>query len=97
MMADVLLRLHPAVGLSLPRVVPPEGFEVCGKYIPGGSVVGANAWVIHRNEEVYGEDVEEFRPERWLQDNVSDMHRYFLAFGAGSRTCIGRNISWMEM
>ncbi|KAF2813425.1 uncharacterized protein BDZ99DRAFT_255822 [Mytilinidion resinicola] len=25
------------------------------------------------------------------------MHRFFFAFGSGARSCIGRNISWMEM
>jgi cytochrome P450 len=30
------LRMHPAVGMSLPRVVPPEGFEVEGVFLPGG-------------------------------------------------------------
>jgi cytochrome P450 len=30
------LRMHPAVGMTLPRVVPPDGFEVNGIYLPGG-------------------------------------------------------------
>lgn len=30
------LRMHPAVGMSLPRVVPPEGFEIDGHLIPAG-------------------------------------------------------------
>ncbi|KAK0659902.1 Pisatin demethylase [Lasiodiplodia hormozganensis] len=91
------LRCHPAVGMSLPRVVPPGGTEIDGTYLPAGTVVGVNPWVVHRNKEVYGDDVEAFRPERWLKDNTGDMHRFFFAFGSGARTCIGRNISWMEM
>ena len=91
------LRLHPAVGMSLPRTVPDGGATIAGKYLPGGSVVGANPWVVHRNEEVYGADVDSFRPERWLKEDNGDMHRFFFAFGAGARICLGRNISWMEM
>jgi hypothetical protein len=30
------LRMHPAVGMSLPRVVPEEGFEIDGTFIPAG-------------------------------------------------------------
>lgn len=30
------LRCHPAVGMSMPRVVPPEGLVVNGKRIPRG-------------------------------------------------------------
>jgi len=94
------LRLHPAVGMSLPRVVPVGGASLAGgQYLPAGSVVGANPWVIHRNKEVYGEDVDAFRPERWMKedDSSGDMHRFFFTFGSGARMCLGRNISMMEM
>lgn len=84
--------------MSLPRLVPEGGFQVAGKYLPAGTVIGANPWVIHRNKEVFGDDVDAFRPERWMdKERAADMHRFFFAFGAGARMCLGRNISWMEM
>jgi cytochrome P450 len=91
------LRLHPAVGMNLPRVTPAEGIEVDGKFLPAGTVAGVNPWVVHRNQDVFGKDVEAFRPERWLEGDRSDMDRFFFAFGSGARLCLGRNISWMEM
>ena len=91
------LRLHPAVGMSLPRVVPADGIEIDGRFLPAGTIVGANPWVVHRDEKVFGEEVETFRPERWLERDRSDMDRFFFAFGSGARVCLGRNISWMEM
>ena len=30
------LRCHPAVGINLNRVVPPEGMSIAGQFIPGG-------------------------------------------------------------
>jgi cytochrome P450 len=30
------LRLYPAIGMALPRIVPPEGLSVGEKFIPGG-------------------------------------------------------------
>ncbi|KAL8692393.1 MAG: hypothetical protein Q9218_002583 [Villophora microphyllina] len=63
------LRLHPAIGLLLERVVPPQGADICGQRIPGGTIVGCNAWVIHRRAEVFGEDADAYRPERWLEAN----------------------------
>ncbi|KAI9713247.1 MAG: hypothetical protein M1820_001234 [Bogoriella megaspora] len=91
------LRCHPAVGLTLARVVPSEGATIDGHFIPSGTIVGANPWVVHRIKDIYGEDVGTFRPERWLEDKNGDKRRYFLTFGAGARMCLGRNISWMEM
>lgn len=66
------------------------------------TVVGINSWVAHYNTAVFGEDVTVFRPERWLKshsspEQLSSMDRYFLTFGMGSRTCIGKNISILEI
>ncbi|OAK96861.1 cytochrome P450 [Phaeosphaeriaceae sp. SRC1lsM3a] len=91
------LRMHPAVGMSLPRVVPPEGFEIEGVFLPGGTIIGANPWVIHRQKEIFGDDCEFFRPERWLEGDRGQLDRFFFAFGAGARMCLGRNLSWIEM
>ncbi|KAE8308658.1 cytochrome P450 [Aspergillus transmontanensis] len=86
------LRVHPAVGRPLLRVVPPEGLTIAGQYFPGGAIVGVNAWVAHYNEDIFGRDAATFRPERWLE---SDKEK--LTFGAGVRTCIGKNLSMLEM
>jgi cytochrome P450 len=63
------LRMHPAVGLCLWRIVPAGGATLCGQYFPAGTNVGVNGWVAHRNKEVWGEDADEFRPERWLESS----------------------------
>ncbi|OIW22882.1 putative cytochrome P450 pisatin demethylase [Coniochaeta ligniaria NRRL 30616] len=93
------MRLHPSVGLLMERHVPPQGAEICGKYIPGGTIVGINPWVLQHDPNVY-DDPESFIPERWLTSDAEklvQMEASFIAFGAGSRTCVGKNISLMEM
>ena len=100
-------RLHPAPGLPMERIVPEGGLEIAGHKVAGGTIVGCNAWVIHRNEEIFGEDVEAYRPERWLPEEGKDksaeeqrikmMNGTMLQFGMGSRTCIGKNISLLEI
>ncbi|KAI4277383.1 MAG: hypothetical protein LQ337_001824 [Flavoplaca oasis] len=93
-------RLHPAAGLLLERVVPPNGAEICGEHIAGGTIVGCNAWVIQRRPEVFGEDVDVYWPERWLEvskEKRKEMDGMMLHFGMGTRTCIGKNISLLEM
>lgn len=93
-------RLHPAPGLILERVVPAQGMQVNGDFIPGGTILGCNAWVVHRRPEVFGYDVDAFRPERWLEaspEKLKEMKGTMLQFGAGARTCIGKNISLLEI
>lgn len=90
------MRLHPSVGMPLERYVPPGGAEICGRHLSGGTVVGVNPWVAGRDTTVYGPDAAMFRPERWLEagpEQLKLMERNYLAFGAGSRICIGKNIS----
>ena len=103
------MRLHPAVGLLLERIVPPEGLQLPegGPFLPGGTIVGANPWIVHRHPGVFGGDVEEFVPERWMRGvgeseegfkvRMQGMQRATLTFGAGPRTCIGKNISLLEI
>ncbi|KAH7236613.1 cytochrome P450 [Fusarium tricinctum] len=92
------LRIHPAVGTILPRVVPTGGMELSGTYFPEGTEVGVNAWVLHFDKDIYGPDPEVFRPERWFEgEKTSIMDSMMFAFGGGSRTCIGRNISLLEL
>ncbi|KAG9767418.1 hypothetical protein KCU88_g7459, partial [Aureobasidium melanogenum] len=91
------MRLHPSVGLTMSRMVPAEGLELVGQYIPEGYRVGMNAAVVHYDTSIFGPDAAEFRPGRWLEDNAANMDKYMLHFGAGTRTCIGKNISLAEL
>ncbi|KAH7070196.1 pisatin demethylase [Paraphoma chrysanthemicola] len=94
------LRLHPAVGAPMTRVVGPGGATLAGQFFPAGTEVGINSWVIHRNKSIFGPDAHVFRPERWLTSDPQErahLERNFLAFGAGPRVCIGKNISLLEM
>jgi cytochrome P450 len=93
------MRIHPSTGLLLERHVPAGGATICGEHIPGGTIVGINAWVLHYDEKVFPEP-EKFIPERWLDSDkkkLAEMEKSFFSFGAGSRTCVGKNISLMEM
>lgn len=100
-------RMHPAPGLPMERIVPPQGVEILGQHIKGGTNVGVSAWQIHRRPEIFGPDVDAYRPERWLADpnedaeeeakRIKKMNGMMFQFGMGSRTCIGKNISLLEI
>lgn len=95
------LRVHPPPGGLLPKVTPAEGDTINGTYIPEGVSIGTNIWAIMRNVTMFGDDVECFRPERWLgidQVKYAEMYRVVdLAFGSGRFKCPGRAIAWMEL
>ncbi|KAL8948174.1 MAG: hypothetical protein Q9222_005615 [Ikaeria aurantiellina] len=93
-------RIHPSLSLFLERKVPASGAMVAGHKVPGGIIVGCNAWALHRNKSVWGDDVDVYRPERWLEcdEEVAALrNRTLFQFGAGSHTCLGKNISLLEM
>jgi cytochrome P450 len=93
-------RMHPATGLPLWRVVPAGGATISNRFFPANSVIGVNTWTAHYNTDVFGPDATTFRPERWLEaspEQLKRMDAYYMPFGLGSRTCLGRHISELEM
>lgn len=94
-----VLRLDPSGPSLFPRVAPKGGLNLNGLYIPEGTAVSAVSWVINRNKEVYGEDAEEFRPERWMksEERARELDNYSFTFGYGARVCLGKNLGLMEL
>ncbi|KAK3934267.1 Pisatin demethylase [Diplogelasinospora grovesii] len=105
------LRFLPGVSLSLERYVPQGGAhlspQTSAEYVPEGTIVAFNPYVIARNKGVWGPDAEEFRPERWLQaegESEEDfqarlraMNNADLSFGGGSRVCIGKRLGLLQV
>lgn len=67
---DEFLRIEPTSGLGLPRVVPPQGFVVAGRALVPGTVIGAPNHASAMNTDVWDDDAEVFRPERWLDGSA---------------------------
>ncbi|PPJ56321.1 hypothetical protein CBER1_00626 [Cercospora berteroae] len=96
------LRLCAATGLPLWREVPKGSgaIELFGHYFPEGTELGINTWVAHYDEDIWGPDAAQFKPERWIDssaEKLKEMDSMFMPFGLGSRTCIGRHISFLEI
>ncbi|KAJ5596940.1 hypothetical protein N7450_003398 [Penicillium hetheringtonii] len=95
------LRMHSATGLPMWREIPAGGAQINDRFFPAGTVIGVNTWVVHYDERVFP-DSKSFRPERWLEaendpDKLKEMNQMYMPFGLGSRTCLGKHISILEM
>ncbi|KAL2063829.1 hypothetical protein VTL71DRAFT_5634 [Oculimacula yallundae] len=90
------LRLWPAVPGGQPRVTPFPPCSLAGyDNIPPGVRVQASAYSLHRNPEIF-KDPEDWKPERWLEatpEQLTQMRRWFWAWGSGGRMCIGSNVA----
>ncbi|KAL0481598.1 bifunctional P-450/NADPH-P450 reductase [Acrasis kona] len=53
--------------------------------------------LVHRDKKVWGEDAEEFKPERMSAEKFAALPKHaWKPFGNGSRSCIGRGFAWQE-
>jgi cytochrome P450 len=93
------MRVYPPVSVPLPRVIPPSSAEVLGFLLPGGTTIHLPQWAQLRRKDVYGEDADLFRPERWLEDEEKTKYweKIDTSFGAGYCQCLGKNIAMMEI
>lgn len=83
--------MRPAVTYGHFKLVPPGGDTIPATsnsppiFLPTGTNVGHNHYGMMRNKRIFGEDVEIFRPERYLdQPNGVEMQKTVeLVFGVG--------------
>ena len=88
------MRLYPPVSLLGREAV--EDVEVGGYLVPKGCVVMISQWVMH-HKDVYFDQPDVFRPERWLGDLEKQLPRgVYFPFGDGPRICIGKGFALME-
>jgi cytochrome P450 len=84
--------------------VPPAGDEWDGIVLPPGTEIGWSSIGVMRDTNVWGDDSDQFRPERWLDaesdpDKLREMETVVeMVFGGTSRyQCLGRVIALMEI
>ncbi|KAI3471079.1 hypothetical protein Pfo_027742 [Paulownia fortunei] len=93
------LRLYPAIPgdgkMCFSDDTFPDGFSV-----KKGNLVSYLPYAMGRMKSLWGEDAEEFRPERWLDENGTFQQESsfkFTAFQAGPRICLGKEFAYRQM
>ncbi|GAA6000333.1 hypothetical protein JCM10207_007966 [Rhodosporidiobolus poonsookiae] len=111
-----ILRLEP-VNIAIPRIAlhddllplstPIPSATEPGKFlshvpVKKGQLIEIGIFAANRNKAVFGEDVDEFRPERWLDDDNKIESKVgvwsgLMSFVHGPRACIGYKFAIYEL
>lgn len=91
-----VIRLYP----SAPNVQRQArgDIQVGETTIPNGTNMWIDVVAMHHDPALWGEDVNEFKPQRFKDDIFGGCkHKMgYLPFGFGGRMCVGRNLTFME-
>jgi cytochrome P450 len=90
------LRLYPPVPVELKECTADTTFPD-GTWLPKGAVVMWVPWAMGRSRQIWGQDADDFHPERWL-GSASDQPMTksafeFPVFNGGPRACLGKKMA----
>ncbi|KAH0924945.1 hypothetical protein HID58_017201, partial [Brassica napus] len=92
------LRLYPAVPVDT-RCAENDDVLPDGHRVKRGDNVYYISYAMGRMSYIWGQDAEEFKPERWLKDGVFQPESpfKFISFHAGPRICLGKDFAYRQM
>jgi cytochrome P450 len=92
--ASEAIRFFPPVPLTLRQ--NNRDTTLNGVFVPKGTHLAIVPWALHKQPDIWGEDAEEFKPERWEGDQPMESNYNLLTFMAGPRNCIGKDFAKSE-
>jgi cytochrome P450 len=94
------IRLYPMVPLTM-REAAQDTVLSDGTFVAKDTIIGLSPYVTGRLPRVWGDDVLEFKPERFLDEASGKLRAVstfqFFGFLAGPRICIGMALAMLEM
>ncbi|KAI4264336.1 MAG: hypothetical protein L6R42_000547 [Xanthoria sp. 1 TBL-2021] len=97
---DEALRLAYGTSQRLPRSCPDIAIPYKDWVIPPGAIVSMDNYAVSHDAAIFP-DHATYRPERWLGDpkapNGKQLSRYMVAFGRGTRSCVGMQLAYAEL
>ncbi|KAF6140528.1 hypothetical protein GIB67_035555 [Kingdonia uniflora] len=96
MILNEVLRLYPPAVHQFRHTY--KEMKIGGITLPAGVELMLPTLLINHNPELWGEDAEKFRPDRFSEGimNASKNQGAFLPFGWGPRICLGQNFALIE-
>lgn len=95
------MRLWPPLIGFLSKLAPKGGDTVNGIFYPEGTEICVCPMGVGRRKDIFGEDADIFRPDRWTEADAAARNKYERAtefiFGSGRFTCLGKNIAMIEL
>ena len=87
------LRIYTPGGVGIGRYVPRGGADICGDFVPEGTLVSLNTCAAYTSETNFYRP-RDFLPDRWLFPDREpfrhDKREVFEPFSYGPRNCIGK-------
>ncbi|KAI9014307.1 cytochrome P450 [Hyaloraphidium curvatum] len=89
-----VLRMHPIAPGAMRTV--PAGETIDGKVLTGDTPIYIPYTALHKSKRFWGDDAEEFKPERWLGESPVKHLFAYIPFSNGPRICIGKDFALLE-
>ncbi|KAG5666300.1 hypothetical protein PVAND_017851 [Polypedilum vanderplanki] len=88
MVLKEVMRLFPIGPIIFRETTAEIMLESCE--VPKNTTIAIPIYFLHRNENIWGKDANEFKPERFEANKIDKIHSYsFVPFSGGKRMCIG--------
>ncbi|CAL1262443.1 unnamed protein product [Larinioides sclopetarius] len=93
-----LMRWKTSIPLNIMRYTL-ENTELKGYFIPRNTNVLSVSWAVDHDTRLWGEDVHEYKPERFLSKDGSKVVKpdYAIPFSIGKRSCPGKPLAETEV
>ncbi|KAF8792480.1 Cytochrome P450 1A2 like protein [Argiope bruennichi] len=92
-----VMRWKSIVPINVPHYTL-EDTELNGYFIPKHTHVFSILWAVNFNEKLWGKDVQEYKPERFLSEDGKKVVKpeYTITFSVGKRACPGKILAEIE-
>ena len=93
------LRLFPSIPFDHKCTIKSD-ILLSGHHVSPNTMIFYSLYSMGRMERIWGEDCMEFKPKRWISERGNIIHipfYKFIPFNAGPRSCLGKDITFIEM